>query len=71
MMFMGNLKSSLINKNYEKATSTLEQLVDKDMTVHATTSLVGYMKSPVGLESPLLQRLLCQIEKKESTFVAR
>ncbi len=66
MSYVGNIKSSLVIKNYEKPTKTIEEIVDKDLTHHAVESTYYYLKSPIGQLSPVNRRLLCHTEKKNS-----
>ncbi len=66
MSYMGNLKSSLVSKSYEKPTKTIEEVIQKDMTHHTFEIFYNYMQSPIGQMTSLSRRLLCQTEKKKS-----
>ncbi len=67
MAFLANLKSSLMKRHFEKRTMTLEEMVDKDMTIHSSDIFTSYLESPNG-QSPLNNRLLCQVKKKDTIF---
>ncbi len=68
MAFMGNLKSSLIYKGYERRTMNISEIVDKDMIVHGSAPIVDWWRTPMGQLSPINKRLFCQVEKTNSTF---
>ncbi len=69
MTFVGNLKSSLVRKNFEKRTMTWEEMIDKDMIIHTSTTSLDFYKSPLAQLDPMNKRFLCQAEKKNSFYV--
>ncbi len=69
MTFVGNLKSSLVRKNFEKRTMTRDEMIDKDMLIHTSTTSLDWYKTPQAQLDPLNIRLLCQAEKKKSIYV--
>ncbi len=69
MTFVGNLKSSLVKKSYEERTMTLEEVIDKDMTLHTSTAVMDYYDQPQAQLNPITIRLKCQTEKKGSIYV--
>ncbi len=69
MTFVGNLKSSLVKKSYEKRTMTLEEVIDKDITVHTSTAAMAYYDQPQAQLNPITKRLKCQAQKKDSIYV--
>ncbi len=48
MAFTGNLKSSLVRKNYEERTMTLNEIVDKDLTIHMSNTMENYLDSDIS-----------------------
>ncbi len=69
MTFVGNLKSSLVRKNFEKRTMTRAEMIDKDMIVHTSSTSIDWYKTPQAQLYPLNKRLLCQAQKKNSIYV--
>ncbi len=67
MAFHGNLKSSLVRKNYEERTMTLNEMIDKDMTVHITSTFAEYLGATIT-QHDFNERLLKQAKKKDSIF---
>ncbi len=65
MSYSGNLKASFVRKEHERRTETLDEMVDRDLTVHTAQGLYTYFDAKRSL-SPLHERLACQIEKKKS-----
>ncbi len=65
MGLTGNLKSSLVKSRYEKRTVTLDEMIDKDMTIHMTSQTHSYLASSFT-KSDINSRLVCQVEKKNS-----
>ncbi len=68
MSYVGNLKSSLVSKSYEKPTKTIAEVIEKDMTHYTFESFYYFMQTPVGQMTSLNKRLLCQTEKKKSVI---
>ncbi len=69
MGFMANLKSSLTRKNFEEATMTMAEMVDKDMTIHSDRLFTNFLELKSDRITGLDKRLLCQIRKKKSTYI--
>ncbi len=67
MAFLGNLKSSLVRKTFEERTMTLNEMIDKDMTVHITSTFADYLGATIT-QHDLNARLLKQARKKGSIF---
>ncbi len=65
MALNGNLKSTLVRGRYEKRTMTLNEMIDKDMTLHITDTMESYLSSGFT-DSNLNTRMLCQARKKNS-----
>ncbi len=65
MAFCGNLKSSFVKSHYGDRTMTLNEMIDKDLTIHTRDSMVGYLES---VSSDLNIRILCQARKKNSIY---
>ncbi len=69
MAFLANLKSSLTKKNYEERTMHLDEMIDKDMKIHSSLMQRNYLEGPTLKLRPINERLLCQIKKKDSTYI--
>ncbi len=70
MAFMANLKSSLTKKNFEERTVILEEMIEKDMKIHVSFMVTNYLEGPSGhLANKFDRRFLCQIKKKNSTYI--
>ncbi len=67
MAFHGNLKSSLVRKNYEDRTMTLNEMIDKDMIVHVSSTLKSFLENSIS-QSEFNKRMLCQARKKDSVY---
>ncbi len=67
MAFLGNLKSSLVRKSYEKRTMTLYEMVDKDMTISITSTFADYLGATIT-QTDFNSRMLAQAKKKNSIF---
>ncbi len=67
MGFVGNIKAILVKKEYEPRTSTLYEMVDKDMAVYfpAGFEMIFQMNSRY---SELNRRILCQARKTEGIY---
>ncbi len=65
LSFGAVLKTTLIQSNFETRTMTLDEIIDKDMTVHISQVAINiYSQSDI----PLYRRILCQAKKKKSIF---
>ncbi len=51
MAFLGNLKSSLVKKNFEKRTMTLEEIFEKDLVIHLSRSTLAFFTQESVKES--------------------
>ncbi len=69
MAFVGNLKTSLVKKNFEKRTMTRNEMIDKDMIIHTSTTSLDWYRTPQAQLDPLNIRYLCQAKKKKSIYV--
>ena len=67
MSFAGNLKASLVRREYETPTQTLMEMVDKDMTIHMLRSVHQYINMTRKL-SRLHDRVACQAQKRDSIY---
>ncbi len=67
MALVGNLKSSLVKSYHEERTKTLNEMVDKDMPIHITTTMEDYLEAGFAV-SELNSRLLCQARKTDLIF---
>ena len=65
--YSSNLKSNLIKKRYAKRTTTLNEMIDKDLTLHMSQSFFQYMENTISLDH-IHQRMVCQVKKKDSIF---
>ncbi len=65
MALTGNLKSTLVRGRYEKRTMTINEIIDKDMTLHITDTMESYLSSGFT-DSNINTRMLCQARKKSS-----
>ncbi len=68
MAFLANLKSSLMKKQYEQRTLTLNEMIDKDMRISASPTFTNYLESIAGRAGVLNSRILCQIKKHDSVL---
>ncbi len=68
MAFCGNLKASLMVNNYYDQTKSVTDLLEKDMTVHATFSFCALLTTTAPL-SPLRNALLQQTKKENSQVI--
>ncbi len=66
MSYVGNLKSSLVSRSYDRPTQTISEIVEKDLTFHAQEALYFFLKTPYGQQTMMNRRLLRQAEKKGS-----
>ncbi len=63
MAYSGNLKASLVRRDYGRRTATLDEMVDRDAEVHLSGALLKYLRHSGGPRS-LNARLACQVEKR-------
>ncbi len=70
MGFSGNLKSSFVKQKYEDRTMTLNEMIDKDLTIYTSTEMAEYFEVTKET-SPINRRMLCQSKKKNSFYTNR
>ncbi len=70
MAFVGNLKSSLVKKNFEKRLMTMTEMVEKDLVLHTSTATLDFYDDPNIASRPLYQRLKCQTYKHKSLYIS-
>ncbi len=68
MFFAAVLKSNLMHKNLEKPTSSINEMIDKDMIVHTTQASLDFYELPENQHIPIYKRLALQARKKKSVF---
>ncbi len=69
MAFSGNLKSNFARKAFEEPTKTINEIVDKDMTIHVPKVYHDYLLSPDGHDrQDVMKRVLCQATKRNSFY---
>ncbi len=68
MAFVGNLKSSLVRKTYQKRTLTLDQLFEEDKVIYISVAAKDFFDLPTTKLSPIYMRVKCQTEKHNSHF---
>ncbi len=56
MAFSGNLYSSLVHQEYEPRTMLIKELFEKDLRLHISVDMVGYLKAtaPVSKVNKLM-----------------
>ncbi len=62
MAFVGNLKSALVQKNYDSRTFTVYEMIDKGMHIFVPDTFVMFLENDSS-ESSINKRILCQIKK--------
>ncbi len=62
MAFVGNLKSALVQKNYESRTFTVSEMIDKDMNIFVPDTFIMFLENDSS-DSSINKRILCQIKK--------
>ncbi len=67
MGYIGNIKAILVKKEYEPRTSTLYEMVDKDMAVHVPTGFEMIFQKN-SRYSTLNRRILCQARRTEGIY---
>ena len=65
MAYVGNLKASLVRKDFETRTASLGDMIDRDMEVHTAAQLYNFFNY-TRHQTYLNERLTCQIEKRKS-----
>ena len=65
--YLGNLKASLVRKDYEKATQTLDEVVDRDLRLFMSVTFLNYLNATSQL-SQLNSRLACQTMKANELY---
>ncbi len=67
MSFVGNLKSTLMRKDFESVAKTKEEVVDKDMKILMSKGMEPLLEG-FSVESDIDKRILCQIRKTNGFF---
>ncbi len=65
MAFVGNLKSILVKKTYEPETSSIREIIDKDMRVFIYEGVVGFLGL---LEDKVTIDILSQARKTNGIY---
>ncbi len=68
MFFAAILKSSLMHKNLEKPTRSINEMIDKDMIVHTAQASLNFYELPDNQHISIYKRLALQARKKSSVF---
>ncbi len=70
MFFVAVLKMNLIQKSYEKTTTSLLDAIDKDMAIYTAQTNLDFFDQPDFQHLPQYTRMACQARKKNSAYDA-
>ncbi len=70
MFFVAVLKTTLIQKSYEKQSTSLGHAIDKDMTLYTAQTNLDFFDKPAFENLTHYKRVSCQARKKNSAYDA-